>query len=506
MSADPTQQVSLSKSPQGALGGRLRASGIAVATAAVAVLAGLAGPGLLPAAGAATPAVSQARGQFLAGTIAGNSLDSVAAISPENAANFGGPTVTSANSLDVSALSNAIKLPLTNVLQLPGGNVITLGAVNQYAQAVPDGSAHAASGAVNNSGGIGIGGQNGTPPANASIDLAGLGGSSVASMFGDLLSLGAISAKADQAAGSRGAQTGRYQIAGLTLDLSSPAMKTAIGPAITSITSTLQSLATAFNGAGLGVVTVTGVDKFPNVAKALTSVSTPSGSVTADLTTGSLHIDVAKLLADGGLDLNNLPKNTHLMPYLSSALATGMPKALTALLNSLQSKLSTAFNGLGFTVGGNPVNLSTNNPLSPILNQMEKSVGDSLSSGAQQLSGVFTPLASQFSSQFDAVINGQSSVGGTFTERAVELLLGAGSGADLVLASASVGPSSVATVNPPAQPAAGSSAQPAGGVVKIDAGRPSSGSQPAPIVGLVGLGLLLTSGVGTIVTRRLRTR
>ncbi len=473
---------------------------------AAATLTGLATASVVLALPAAAQSpVSQSRGRFLTGQIGGTSLDTIAAIQGEQAANYGGADVLHYNSLDASALDGAIKLPLTGALQLPGGNVLHLGAVNQIARASGDGSALGASGAVNNSGGVAVGGSNTVPPADASLDLSGLGGSSVASTLGNLkLTIGALSAIADQAGGTNGAQTGKYNIAGLSLDLTSPALANVTGPLVSTLTTTAQSLASQLNSSPLGaVVTVTGANNFPDAATTLTTLDLANGAITASLTTGAIHIDVAALLKSLGLDLNNLPPNTHLLPYLTQALSTALPAGVASLLSGLQTKYLAAFSGLGFTIAGVPVNSSQLAVLTPILNTLSGQLTSALTSaGSQFSSAAFGPLASAFGSNLDLIVNGQATNGGTFTEQALQLNLGSGTaGAQIALATASVGPGTPATTpssidNPPAPTT--NPTTPAGrSTIKIDAGGGTAPHGPNPWLAALGVVLIVSAGAGT---------
>lgn len=455
---------------------------------------------------AASPPASQSAGTFLSGTLAGTDLSTVAAIEGETAQSTGGRDVTRWNSLNASALDGALKLPLTGALALPGGDVVTLGAVQQYAQALANGGAHAASGAVSNSGGISVGGS-GAPPSNATIDLAGAGGTALAKTLGDLkLSTGALAARADQAPGAHGAQSGSYQIAGLTLDLTAPALAALIGPLITQGLDTVTKLATAFDDLGLPVQ-VTGTDKFPDIATALTSASADGGAITANLRTGSLHVDLAALLAANGLNLNRLPVNTHLAPYLAAALSSALPKAISSLIADQQAKFVAAFSGVGFSAGGVPLDVSTLDKATHILDGMRSALTAALAAGAGQLAGsVFAPLAEASEQLLDPIVNVQFVAGGTFTERALQLRLGGG-GVELNLASAAVGPSNLAATAPApvaTAPSPATRSQIQGvSTIKIDAGGGTSRTSDtgrAPWIGA----LLLLAGLAGLGWRRMR--
>ena len=448
-----------------------------------------------PAAAATSP-VSQSRGRFLSGTIGDTNLDNLAAIQGETAQNYGGATVTHSNSLNASALNGAVNLPLTGALQLPGAGTVRLGAVNQMAEAASDGSAMGASGAVSNSGGISVGGSAGAP-ADATIDLAGLGGSAVAQMLGNLkLTLGAVAARADQASVGE-PQTGTYQLAGLTIDLTSPAFASLTGPLIAQLTSTLQTLAAQLNATPLGVIAVTGLDKFP-AATAASSLELGNGAITASLGSGSIHIDVAALLASLGLDLNHLPANTHLLPYLSRALSSTMPAALSSLFASLQARYLAALGNLGFSIGGTPLNASQLATLTPLLAGGRAALTSAFNQADDKASAaVFTPLASAFGSMLDIIVNGQYTNAGTFTEQAVQLNLGSGSaGAQLALASASVGPGFLGGAADATQPTPSSSRAAGRSPIKIDAGRPGDGSAPQSWIGAIAVLLIAGSAAG----------
>src|SRR5690606_38031403 len=126
-------------------------------------------------------------------------------------------------------LLNAIPVSLGPVNLLGSNPILTLGAVGQYAQANADGSAVAAAGAVTDSGAIAVGGA-GVPLANAALNLSGLLGSGDTGLISELgLNIESIAARAVQAAGAGGAQTGTYGIADISLDLRSPAVAQILG-------------------------------------------------------------------------------------------------------------------------------------------------------------------------------------------------------------------------------------------------------------------------------------
>lgn len=410
-----------------------------------------------PGASAAAP-VSQATGRFLSGAIGNTSLDKLAALNGESALNFGGAAVTKQHSLSASLLGQQL-LNLPDGVQLPGGGALTLGAVNQYAQANPDGSSHGASGAITNSGAIGVG-NGGAPQSNATLvlgDVSAIPGISTGGLpsFGKLTaSIGALAATADQSKGSHGAQIGHYEIAGLKLGVSSPLLASTIK----TLTGQLTALVGQLGGKnGMEVrQTVVGSCDTAALSKTLTSfgdVSFAGGAITGSLTDGILTIDVARLLTFLGLDLNNLPPNTHLFSYLAKA----MPQALTKGLTQLQGTLTSLFDKL--------TDLS-NNPCSPVklpvdsslataaLGTLLKPLSSALGTGTTALTPLFVGLAKQLEQLIDPIVNVQEHNRGTFTERALQLNLVGDPAARINLASASVGPSQLAAVAPPTHPAA----------------------------------------------------
>jgi len=409
-----------------------------------AVLAALAAAGVAvafaPTASAAPTPVSQATGRFLSGSIGGTDLDKLVAVKGEAASNTGGDAVTNQHSLNATLL-NAQLLNLPNGIQLPGGGVIKLGAVNQFAQASNTGGAHGASGAVTNSGAIGLGEEPGSPQNDASIDLT---NTPLAAIGALKVTAGAIAATAHQAEGKGGAQTGTYELANVKLQLSSPTLAGAI-KALTGGGGTVPGLSSQIaklGGNGLPVGTLQNVNTKNSVAPmnsalgSLGDVNIGDGAVQGSLTNGTLTIDVAKLLKTVlNLDLNNLPPNTHLLEYIAQALPKALANGLTELktqLTSLFDKLSLNLNGV-LPVSGGQATSALDQLLAPLTN--------ALNTGAESLSsGVFVPLAKAAEKLVDVVVNVQDHNNGTFTERALRVDLIGDPLARLNLASASVGP------------------------------------------------------------------
>jgi hypothetical protein len=438
-----------------------RSSVIAAAAAATALVA--AGV-VAPSAQAAAP-VSQSTGRFLSGQLGTTSLDKLVALNGEAATNTGGDTVTKQHSLSASLLGQQL-LNLPNGLELPGGGVLTLGAVNQYAQAISDGSAHGASGAITNAGLIGFGNGNGTAPqSNATLvlgDVPAIPGimtpGGLPSIGKITLGIGALAATADQAKGSKGTQIGRYELAGLTLNVSSPLLADAIKTLTGQLGAPLKQL-TSSSGMVLpqGVVGSCDITSMSNALASFGDFTFGAGAISGSLTGGTLTIDLAKLLkAVLNLDLNNLPPNTHLFQYLAKAL----PQALGNGLAQLQTTLTDLFDkatkltknpclaGLGVGAVVKPVEDLGVAALHALLQPLSTALG----AGTASLTPLFVGLAKQLEQLIDPIVNVQEHSGGTFTERALQLNLIGDPIARLNLASASVGPSQLpaSAATPPA--------------------------------------------------------
>ncbi|PZF53890.1 hypothetical protein DEJ23_14060 [Curtobacterium sp. MCSS17_008] len=420
-----------------------RTRGIAVVTAA---LLGVGGSVLAAAPAMAAPAASVGQGRFISGSALGINLDDILTVTPADARNTGGATVTDVHPLDATAL-NSVSVDLGNGLNLLGDNgMLTLGAVNQYAAANPDGSSAAASGAVTNTGGIGVGGQDGVPQANASLALSGLIGEDLAGALADVnLEVGAVSATAVQAAGPGGAQSGDYGVEDLNLTLTSPAL----GDTVTDLRGTLAGLQPTVNNlqtllrSVLGqLVQVSGIPNLTAVLDSATNVTSADGSITANLQTGAITIDVAAVLASQGLNLNDLPPNTDLLPYITNALTTQLLPAITSALQGVVTELTTSLRGLTVTLLGVPLPVGQILPVvNPVLAQVVAPINNVISGLGTT---VVTPLADALTDIVSLQGNVQeTSAGGVFTQRAlrVGLLPNAATPAAIVnLASATVGP------------------------------------------------------------------
>jgi hypothetical protein len=387
------------------------------------------------AAGASTTTyTTNASGRFLSGTIAGNSLDVIAGIDGESATNpHGGARVVHQNSLNAELLNGAIKIPLQKGLQLPGLNVLHLGAVAQYAEADPSGEAIGAAGAVANNGGIGVGGTKGVP-SDATLDLSGLGNGPLAKVLNVKATVGAISAHAHQAAGADGKQTGQYEIAGLRLELDLPFLAQLLQPVLNTVGPLLDTLSTTINNLGNalgnGAIKVT-IPSLSDLLKQAADLSLLNGGVTVDLTSGTIVVDVEKILQAIGLDLNNLPPNTSLVPYIVDALTHSVPKALSDLVNGLVGQINDLVGQIQVTVGGHSVTkVLFNTLIKPLLTTLTNSLPNTLSTVLNKIdiSGALAPIFDLLSKILQIIVNAQSTSHGVFTEQSILLTLGSGTG------------------------------------------------------------------------------
>ncbi|MBM9467796.1 choice-of-anchor G family protein, partial [Nakamurella leprariae] len=413
-------------------------------TAVGAVLALTAGTALV-GMGVATAAgpVSQAEGRFLGGTVLGLDLDSVLTVAPATAVNPGEPDrVVSPNPLDVSAL-NAVDVEITPGVNLLGDNaLLSLGAVNQVAVADADGGSLGASGAVNDSGAIDIGGA-GVPPSDATLDLAPLIDTlpAVSPVLSDAgLTVGAVAATATQAAGA-GAQTGDYGIASLDLSLTSPTLAAVTGDldaTLTSLQPTVDGLVDLISDVVPGAE-VTGIPDLADLVATLSVVSTADGSITADLDTGVITIDIAAVLAAQGLDLNDLGPSTSLVPFITDALTTELLPAISAELTALGEQIAAAIDSIEVvTVLGPVVPAVIAGILAAAIDEVTAPIDVVVAGLGDE---VITPLATALETVLELNANVQTTADGVFTERALQIgLVPAAPVALINLASASVGP------------------------------------------------------------------
>lgn len=357
----------------------------AILTAPVLVVALVAG--FIPAGATATNASDNSAARFLSGSVplAGVNLDQVAALAGTHAASqTGSAAQTSTSPLTLSALGAQL-IDLPSGVHLPLSSFLALGAVNQYSQASPAGTARSAAGAVANSGAVDTS-PSATFPADASLDLVGLLGLPATGILSTAkLTLGGVTAVAATSAGHSTPATScstlsapvncrDYTIARGGLVLNSPLLATLVATidsalgtigaavdsavnsgAVTSVLSAVTSLLSTLDTVlpGLSVVSNTlSVTISTDLQSALSSAlgqTLSDGVVSVDLATGDITVDLDALV--GGLD--HLPPNTHV---LSSTVINDLISRVLALLDGLTSQLATlvtnALDAVHVTISG----------------------------------------------------------------------------------------------------------------------------------------------------------
>ncbi|VXB25407.1 choice-of-anchor G family protein [Frigoribacterium sp. 9N] len=343
--------------------------------------------------GTDTGYAAAASSRFVRGSLAGTDLDTVAAVrgadltrtrsgvvtavpaSPAPTTDAGGAT-TFRNPLSASAGSGLVGLDLTGLgTNLPAGSA---GALNQFTRVAPTGTAAAAAGLVSDSGGLGV---TPTTPASSLPGPARIGLTSVLPASTALdradLTVGAVASTATldgcRALESRiwgdGSVTGvtrDYGVAGLALELHSPAVAGLSGQVSSTVTSlntavtrlvgvdgtisgtvktgvlgTVNALTNLLSlGSVSGDVSISGLNLQtavdPLVAGSLTSAD---GTVTITPATGLVTVDLAKLSGPSG-GINGLAPNTEIV--LSATAMNAITATVSGLLDGFTSSLVTA--------------------------------------------------------------------------------------------------------------------------------------------------------------------
>ncbi|HJQ42514.1 MAG TPA: choice-of-anchor G family protein [Jatrophihabitantaceae bacterium] len=459
-------------------------------------------------ASAATLPNSQSVGRFLDGAVGNSNLQQIVDLKDARAVNPG--SVSDQNPLDVNVLQ-ALDLPLTGALQFPQLLGIKLGAANQVAVAKADGYSYGASGAVLNSGGVSVGGNNNAFPANATIDLSASGiagnspvpvpGGGTADLLGGVkVTIGGVAALAQTPAGVGKPGSTSYGIADLKIVAASPLLADLLG----NVGDVLGGLLTSLN-AILGLSA-----QCPLLNGDLPDLSLENGAVTLSASDGGLTVDLAQLLDVLHLNLNTLAPNTDLidllLDYISSpggladglgnlinglftgpnslksqvdACATGATKtladALFGLGSQLQTTLGTLLGGLQLPGGGSA--------LAPLGTVLKKLVDIGVNVQPNGPAGTFTSQLRATPNQATPVVPGQTIV------RAIEVNLVGDPLATLALANAAAGPSNPASVAPSSGPP--NTNVPTG--VPAGFGKPNDGTPALPLV-LLSVGVMLAAG------------
>jgi hypothetical protein len=329
---------------------------------------------------------SYAKGQFLSGTIAGFDLDAVVSLGAAEASNDGTQSAqVEKDPLDADVLDGTYVIEEVESPQVELSGV-QIGPAAQYAEANDDGTSLGASGAIADDGAIGVGEHQGTPPANATLDLQALLGNEFASTLADLeLELGAIAA---QAQADLDVASGDYQIADAVLSFSSPA----IANLTPKVDSALEEVVDAVNdllgrnGALIGDVNGLLVDLDPvlnllggdanvsvslnagdleEIVHAILEEEYGDGAVSFDLETGEVHIDLEVLL---GGDLNNLAPGTELLTDdVVNQILAGITTTVATIADQVVAKVEDALHDATVDIHAD---LSTNIAQSPIVREV----------------------------------------------------------------------------------------------------------------------------------------
>jgi hypothetical protein len=335
-------------------------------------------------ASAATLPHSTAQGKFLSGSLIGTNSDRIAALHAAGASNNGKQSSqVSRDPLAVSALDSTI-LHSPSGIQLNLGRVIDLGALNQYAIADKDGSSMAASGAISNDGGIGVGKVGAGASGSTTIDLESLLGARFTSVLSDLkLQADAIAA---QARAKLTVASGEYSLAGLKLNFTSPAIAnlgSKVSKSLAPVTAKLNALggsngdlADAVNGTVsrvsplldiLGAHATVNARVSANLQAALHPLLTGSygnDGVSFNLKTGAVAVDLAKLL---GGDINSEPVGTQVLSdRVVNQILHGITGIVSKLGDQLVAKARTALHNAKVDVD---VALDTSTAQAPLLGQ-----------------------------------------------------------------------------------------------------------------------------------------
>jgi hypothetical protein len=446
----------------------------------------------------AAPGYSQSASQYLSGSLLGTSLGDIANIDGVQAqvpANGTEPDVE-ANNLNLQVLGDTVVIQAPNGVQIPI-DIANAGVLGQYAQAAPDGSSTAATGAVGGDGTVGVAPDAANPPGPLTLDLTDTLGADVTDNIANLrVTAGASTASATQAA--TGNPSGDYQIAGTNIAFTSPVLANLTGD-ITDATVPLQNTVNGVTGADgslltnlTGLVDATGTVTESNASLNVDLAGTVNtvldqnqilgadGPVTVNLATGEVTVDVAALLAANGQDLNDLPANTEL---LSADVLNLVTDEINGLVNGLLDDVNVAVDA-ALNAATLNVDLVVANPLVPGTNLLDVSLTGTLEEIANgtttatvaagpaalvntTIQGLVAPLqnlnvpdetldpvralyptiADVLTSVASLQANVQENADGTFTETALRLSLlgqldGNGNALQLNLAQAAVGPNS----------------------------------------------------------------
>lgn len=290
-----------------------------------------------------------------------------------------------ADGCDDEAFFEGLLDPLKEVTVPLGGALgVELGAVNNYAEAgtQSSGESSAASGAVDNNGLVSTGEQG--APSGATINLTnGELPDELAEYLADVeIDLGALASTAEM--DQDGTAERDYDLAGATASLTIPALTEVSGQIEEQLGESLGEL----DQIGTGAVCDALPDEIPGLGEAcdlglgsLLNINTPSindltyglsagfPGVEVNIDDGSVELDVAKVLEEQGLDLNNLPEETNLIEHIATALDEVVPSILDGLTDDVISTIidNSSLEIVGFDLPADALNIL----LDPILEGQE---------------------------------------------------------------------------------------------------------------------------------------
>ena len=318
-----------------------------------------------PAANAANPNAAWAQAKFLSGDVLGINLDDIAQLQAAEAANNGNQDKQwQDDPLEVELL-NSIPVSVDGGVQLSLGDVLDSGVVGQYAEANKNGTSMAATGAVGDDGGVGVGNTAVGAAGDLDLDLDALLNSSFASVLTDLkLNLDGISS---QAAAELTSASGAYTIADATLTFTSPAvadLSSKVAAALAGVDSDLIAIGSDDGELGnavdkildpvLGsigssaVVTVDIDTDLQSVVNKLLTSRYGNGAVSFDLQTGAVRVDLETLL---GGDINSLAPNTEILSdKVINQVLKGITDTVATLADNIVDKVRDSLHDSTVTV------------------------------------------------------------------------------------------------------------------------------------------------------------
>ncbi|MEP6843402.1 MAG: choice-of-anchor G family protein, partial [Pseudolysinimonas sp.] len=340
--------VMFTNSHQHAITGASRARRLGAGLTAAALATGLSLAGATSAQAADSPWVASSQATFLSGNVLGTNLDSVAELQSAAArVHSGDAPMTVKDPFRATALK-AITVGNGSTIRANLGQFLQLGAIGEYATAKNDGTSMAQTGAVGPDGGVTVGNDAAGPGGDATLDLTNLLGTGFASNIASLqLAINAVAAKA--VSDGKNA-SGTYSLAGVDLNLTSPAISQLtekVNTALDAVTNRLSKLdgangllandlnkalvnlnpALNLLGGNAHLTATINTGDLRQLVQSLLRAQYGSDGVTFNLETGVVTLNLGKLL---GENLNSLAPGSEL---LNSSV-------LNPVLNSVTTKVS----------------------------------------------------------------------------------------------------------------------------------------------------------------------